>query len=148
MEILILTRSFFLVPPAISFTRDIRRAARIGPGGGYRLPIVGVARSAWTSDQLRARARESLEEKGIFEPQAFEELAGLLQYVSGDYGAPETYARIRAVVGEVHHPLFYMAVPPSVFPVVTGALAASGWSEGARVVREALRSRSCFSARS
>jgi len=115
--------------------------------GGHSLPLVGVARSPWTSDQLRARARESLEQKGILDPEAFEKLAGLLQYVSGDYGAPETYARIRTAIGEARRPLFYMAVPPSVFSVVTGALAASGCAEGARVVVEKPFGRDLSSAR-
>jgi len=114
---------------------------------GFRMPLVGVARSPWTPEQFRARARESLEQKGIFDPDAFAELAGLLQYVSGDYGAPETYARIRETIGEARRPLFYMAVPPSVFPVVTAALAASGRAEGARVVVEKPFGRDLASAR-
>jgi len=100
------------------------------------MPLIGVARSPWTVDQLRARAKDSLERAGGFEPGAFENLAGLLHYVSGDYGAPETYGHIRKALGDAQRPLFYMAVPPSVFPVVTRALAASGCAEGARVMVE------------
>ncbi len=104
--------------------------------GRVRIPLIGVARSPWTIAQLRDRARSSLERKGIFDEEAFETLAGLLEYVSGDYGSPETYVRIREALGDAQHPVFYMAVPPSVFPVVTDALAASGCSQGARVVVE------------
>ncbi len=104
--------------------------------GGISLPLIGVARSPWTVHRLRARAKDSLEQSGDFDPASFEKLAGLLQYISGDYGAPETYVQIRKALGDAKRPLFYMAVPPSVFPVVTRALAASGCAEGARVVVE------------
>lgn len=103
---------------------------------GTTMPLIGVARSPWTTDQLRDRARSSLESKGIFDSAAFEQLAGLLQYVSGDYGDPDTYVRIRRALGEARRPVFYMAVPPSVFPVVTDALTITGCSRGARVVVE------------
>ncbi|NLO27055.1 MAG: glucose-6-phosphate dehydrogenase [Actinobacteria bacterium] len=104
--------------------------------GGVRMPFIGVARSPWTTEQLRARAKDSLEQSGRFDPQAFEELAPLLHYISGDYGAPETYVAMRRALGGARHPLLYMAVPPSVFPVVTDALAGAGSTEGARVMIE------------
>jgi len=114
---------------------------------GVRIPLVGVARSPWDVERLRARARYSLEKRGIFDPVAFTDMAGLLDYVSGDYGSPETYARIREAVGSARRPLFYLAIPPSVFPVVTEALANSGCAEGARVVVEKPFGRSLASAR-
>ena len=43
---------------------------------------------------------------------------------------------MREALGRAARPLFYMAIPPSVFPVVTGALAESGLSEKARVIVE------------
>jgi len=104
--------------------------------GGTHMPFIGVARSPWTTEQLRARARDSLEQSGRLDPQAFEKLASLLHYISGDYGAPETYAAVRRALGGARHPLLYMAVPPSVFPVVTDALADAGCVDGARVMIE------------
>lgn len=115
--------------------------------GRLTMPLIGVARSPWTIEQFRARARSSLESRGIFEEAAFEKLAALLRYVSGDYGALETYVRIREALGDARHPVFYMAVPPSVFPVVTDALAASGCSRGARVIIEKPFGRDLASAR-
>ena len=32
--------------------------------GHLDVPVIGVGRSAWTADQLRSRARESLEQHG------------------------------------------------------------------------------------
>ncbi len=115
--------------------------------GGIGVPMIGVARSPWDVDKLRARAKESLKNKGIYEPEAFKKLAGLLHYVSGDYGAPETYARICEALGSARRPLFYLAIPPSVFPVVTAALAASGCAKQARVVVEKPFGRDLASAR-
>ena len=49
--------------------------------GQLDMPIIGVGRSQWTSDQLKERARESIQEHGIFEADAFAKLAARLQYV-------------------------------------------------------------------
>jgi glucose-6-phosphate 1-dehydrogenase len=114
---------------------------------GLNVPLIGVARSDWTLDRLRTHAEDSIKERGGFDAGAFHRFAGLLHYVSGDYGAPETYAKIREALGQARRPLFYMAVPPSVFPVVTGALAASGSASGARVVVEKPFGRDLASAR-
>jgi glucose-6-phosphate 1-dehydrogenase len=114
---------------------------------GVSLPLIGVARSPWTVDQLRARAKDSLEQHGSFDAADFAKMADLLQYVPGDYGAPETYDSVRKALGGAKRPLYYMAVPPSVFPVVTAALAASGCAEGARVMVEKPFGRDLASAR-
>ncbi len=103
---------------------------------GLSVPVIGVARSPWTLDHLRKRARDSIEQHGDLDPAAFRSLASSLQYVSGDYGSPDTYAKIKEALGGDRRPLFYMAVPPSVFPVVADSLAASGSTSGARVVVE------------
>jgi hypothetical protein len=62
--------------------------------GHLNVPVIGVAKSGWTLDQLRARARDSLEKHGGLDPAAFDKLAGLLRYVDGDYKSPATFGRI------------------------------------------------------
>jgi glucose-6-phosphate 1-dehydrogenase len=114
---------------------------------GVRIPLIGVARSPWDADRLRERAKDSLEQRGMYDPEAFAEMAGLLQYVSGDYGSLDTYERIKEALGGATRPLFYLAIPPSVFPVVTNALAASGCPETARLIVEKPFGRSLASAR-
>src|SRR4051812_49546159 len=57
-------------------------------------PIVGVAGDDWTGDDLKERARTSIETAGG-EPgddQGFERLANRLSYVSGNFADPHTYA--------------------------------------------------------
>ena len=49
------------------------------------VPVLGVARSDYNLEQLRARARESVEARGNFDPGAFQKLCGLLRFVGGDY---------------------------------------------------------------
>ena len=51
---------------------------------GMDIPIIGVARSGWTVEQLCERAKESLEHNGGVDDKAFARLTSLLRYVDGD----------------------------------------------------------------
>ena len=92
--------------------------------GKLTVPVIGVARSALTHEELVARAKASVTEYGGLDPAAFPKLAALLQHVSGDYGDRETFARLREAIGAARCPLHYLAIPPSVFPQVIQHLAA------------------------
>src|SRR5258707_15569071 len=59
--------------------------------GHLDVPVVGVAKAGWNVDQLRARARDSLEKHGGIDAVAFEKLISLLRYVDGDYQDPATF---------------------------------------------------------
>jgi glucose-6-phosphate 1-dehydrogenase len=100
------------------------------------VPVVGVAKSGWTLDQLRERARASLAEHGGVDEEAFARLLTRLRYVDGDYGDPATFEQLRREIGDAKRPLHYLAIPPSLFGTVAEALAKSGSAEGARVVVE------------
>jgi len=63
--------------------------------GHLNVPVVGVAKAGWNIDQLRARARDSVEKHGGHDAAAFEKLSGLLRYVDGDYQDPATFAALR-----------------------------------------------------
>src|SRR5215831_18728861 len=63
--------------------------------GHLNVPVIGVAKSGWKLEQLRARARDSLEKHGVFDPAAFDKLCGLLHYIDGDYKDPATFQAIR-----------------------------------------------------
>ena len=94
--------------------------------GQLDVPIIGVARSGWTVEQLRARARDSLAEHGGVDESAFAKLAGQLRYVDGDYNDPETFVQLRQALGEARRPVHYLAIPPSLFATVVHHLAESG----------------------
>ncbi len=104
--------------------------------GHFDMPIIGVARRAWTSDRLRDRARESLEKSGGVDPAAFARLSARLQYVSGDYKDEGTYDRLRAALEGAARPLHYLAIPPADFETVIQGLARSGCARNAGVIVE------------
>ncbi len=104
--------------------------------GSLDVPVIGVARRPWSVDQLRARAKESVEKHGGLDPAAFSKLSGLLRYVSGDYGQRETFEAIRRALGPAQRPAHYLAIPPTLFAAVVEQLSASGCAKGARVIVE------------
>jgi glucose-6-phosphate 1-dehydrogenase len=103
---------------------------------GFSLPIIGVAKAGWTLDDLKARAKDSLEHHGGIDEQAFEKMMGLLRYVDGDYNDINTFTRLRTELGSARRPLHYLAIPPSLFATVAENLAKSGCATHARVVVE------------
>jgi glucose-6-phosphate 1-dehydrogenase len=104
--------------------------------GNLSVPVIGVAKAGWNLDQLKARARESLEKFGGLDPAAFDKLCGLLRYVDGDYKDPATFQAIRRELGSARRPAHYLAIPPALFGLVVDQLAKSGCTEGARVIVE------------
>jgi len=100
------------------------------------VPIIGVAKAGWTLDQLRARARDSVEKHGGLDPAAFQKLYGLLRYVDGDYRDAATFQAIREQLGAARRPAYYLAIPPTLFPLVVDQLRQSGCTKGARVIVE------------
>src|SRR3989449_2733299 len=105
--------------------------------GHLDVPVIGVAKTGWNLDQLKARARASLEKHGGLDPAAFEKLSGLLRYVDGDYNDPATFQAIRQRLGSAQRPAFYLAIPPALFGTVVEQLARAGCAEsGAGVIVE------------
>jgi len=105
--------------------------------GNLNVPVIGVAKAGWNLDQLKARARDSLDKHGGgADPAAFEKLSGLLRYVDGDYADAATFQAIRKELGSAQRPAYYLAIPPSVFELVVEQLAKSGCTDGARVIVE------------
>jgi glucose-6-phosphate 1-dehydrogenase len=103
---------------------------------GIDVPIVGVAKASWTVEQLRARAKESVESHGSRDDAALARLTALLRYVDGDYNDPKTFSALKEALGSAKRPVHYLAIPPSLFGVVCSALAQSGLNVDARLVVE------------
>ena len=105
--------------------------------GAIDCPIIGVARSGWTLEQFKERVRDSLATRTTAAgTPAAEKLLSLLRYVDGDYGSADTFARLRIALDGCQSPLFYLAIPPSLFGPVVEFLGSSGCAAGARVVVE------------
>jgi glucose-6-phosphate 1-dehydrogenase len=115
--------------------------------GHLNVPIIGVAKAGWSLDQLRARARESVEQHGGLDAAAFAMLSGLLRYVDGDYRDATTFQALREQLGTAKRPAYYLAIPPTLFPVVVDQLDRSGCATGARVIVEKPFGRDLASAR-
>ena len=116
--------------------------------GSLNVPVIGVAKSGWNLDQLRDRARDGCTKfGGGVDEAAFAKLCELMQYIDGDYSDDATYAALRAKLGNAESPAHYLAIPPTMFPVVVKGLAQSGCAKNARVIVEKPFGRDLLSAR-
>ena len=104
--------------------------------GTLDIPIVGVARTGWTLEQLRNRARESVERQGAVDREALDRMCRMLRYVDGEYHDGATFQAIRKELGSAARPAFYLAIPPALFGLVVQNLRCAGGSGSARVIVE------------
>jgi glucose-6-phosphate 1-dehydrogenase len=104
--------------------------------GNLNVPVIGVAKADWNLDQLKARAKDGVEQHGGLDPEAFATLSGLLRYVDGDYKDPATFQALRKELKDAQRPAHYLAIPPVLFGAVVEQLVKFGCAEGGRVVVE------------
>jgi glucose-6-phosphate 1-dehydrogenase len=116
--------------------------------GHLEFPVIGVAKTGWSLEQLRARARDSIEKHGGgVNDEAFGRLLERLRYIDSDYQDPGTYTALLKALGGAKCPVHYLAIPPLLFGTVVKGLAASGCAREARVVLEKPFGRDLSSAR-
>ncbi|CAN5688175.1 glucose-6-phosphate dehydrogenase [soil metagenome] len=99
--------------------------------------VLGVARESMTDEQYRELMRAELEKSEGFEgldERAWSWLAGRMWYAAADFTDPDTLVTIGEKLAAVDkagagdnpgNHLFYLAIPPSVFPATVTNLAAS-----------------------
>jgi glucose-6-phosphate 1-dehydrogenase len=105
--------------------------------GRLGVPILGVASSPWSADDLRSRARQALlEAKVKVDEKVFSDLAASMNYLSGRYQDPNLYQQLADRLASCALPLIYLAIPPALFDDVVEGLAKVGLSDRARVVLE------------
>ena len=110
---------------------------RLESRGRLGIPVIGVAREAWTDDDLHSHCRAAIAEAGEeWDQAAFDRLASKMSYVTGDYADPATFAELARQAGNTNHPIFHLAVPPSLFATVATGIANCGLAEGARLIIE------------
>jgi glucose-6-phosphate 1-dehydrogenase len=142
------TLVFFGITGDLAYRKIFPALQALVRRGRLDVPVIGVARSQLSDEDLIARAKASITEHGGgVDPVAFPKLASLIRHVWGDYEDPATFTRLRETLAGAKHPLFYLAIPPSMFPTLIRSLAASGCAEGARVVVEKPFGRDLASAR-
>jgi len=115
--------------------------------GALKVPVIGVASSAWSTEQLRARVKDSVERDDACDQHALDQLLSLLQYVSGDYKDAATFDALKRSLGTARRPAHYLAIPPALFPTVIRGLGAAGLAADARVIVEKPFGRDLASAR-
>jgi glucose-6-phosphate 1-dehydrogenase len=106
---------------------------------GLHVPVIGVARSDWTDEAFREHAHDAIigahphAEASVVEP-----LMKRLDLIQGDYADPATWQSLRDTLDRHHstNAVFYMAIPPSMFPTVAESLASVGLNERGRIVVE------------
>src|SRR5256886_6137172 len=69
----------------------------IAKRGHLDVPVIGVAKSGWTRDAFRARARDSVEQHGGLDARACDTLAGLLCYVRSEEHTSELQSQSNLV---------------------------------------------------
>lgn len=115
--------------------------------GSLNIPVIGVAKAGWNLDQLKARARDSLEKHGGVDAAAFDKLCGLLRYVDSDYNDQATFQALRKEMGNAKRPAHYLAIPPSAFATVIEQLSQCECASNGRVIIEKPFGRDLESAR-
>jgi glucose-6-phosphate 1-dehydrogenase len=106
--------------------------------GHLDMPVIGVANTALTLEQFKARARDSLNHHGggKLDEAVVGNLLQRLRYVRGDYTEPATYDSIKRELQGACRPTHYLAIPPSLFGTVVDGLGKSRCADGARLVVE------------
>jgi len=110
--------------------------------GRLNVPVIGVARGDRTEEWLRQHIRDSVRDHGSATSEApgtqaaTEVLEKALAFVAGDYQDPETFERLKTALRGSKRPLFYLAIPPSLFETVIGSLKATGLNRHGRLVVE------------
>jgi len=120
--------------------------------GALTVPVIGVASSKWSVEQLRTRASESIaqddgEVDSHADPRALAWFLAALHYVSGDYEDAATFGALQFALHGAQRPAFYLAIPPALFSTVIRGLKAAGLADGGRLIVEKPFGRDLASAR-
>ncbi|GAA1033718.1 MULTISPECIES: glucose-6-phosphate dehydrogenase [Amycolatopsis] len=108
---------------------------RLEQRGELRCPVIGTATASLSQDEFTELARRSVE-KAVddFDEAVFARLARRMTYLSGGATDPELYQALAAQL--TARPLYYLALPPSLFATVVDHLAAAGLLADCRVALE------------
>jgi glucose-6-phosphate 1-dehydrogenase len=123
---------------------------RMEEHGKLQIPVVGVARSDWTDADFCAHAKEAiLTAIPDAAPDTLDSLMSRLDLIQGDYSENATWESLRETLDKHDSckAVFYMAIPPSMFPTVAQSLASIGLNERGRIVVEKPFGRDLQSAR-
>jgi glucose-6-phosphate 1-dehydrogenase len=97
-----------------------------------RFTLIGVARTQWSDDDFRQAVTKAVPGAG----DTWKKLLERFRYVSGEYAAPATFAKLKELLAEADaqhgtagNRLYYLATIPEVFALVAEALAKEGCNQ-------------------
>ena len=99
-----------------------------------RFLLFGFGRKDVRVEAVAAEVLKRMEDSGTsVRPDVWDRFAARMRYVRGDYGDPESFRRLKAALdagdaeaGTEGNRLFYLSIPPSVFPEVVRSMDAAG----------------------
>jgi glucose-6-phosphate 1-dehydrogenase len=118
--------------------------------GRLTVPVIGVARDDWTDERFRQHAHDSINNAiPAADQKVTDALQARLHLVSGDYAQPALWQSLTDTLDRLgaKNAVFYMAIPPNMFPTVAESLASAGLNERGRIVVEKPFGRDLESAR-
>ena len=90
-----------------------------------KLRVLGVARSELSEGEFRDKLCRGVEKYGRFKPALWNSFAERLHYLPGSYDDPDTYRHLGELLnafdrhkGTQGNRLFYLAIPPQLYPAV------------------------------
>ncbi|MFP3895329.1 MAG: glucose-6-phosphate dehydrogenase [Anaerolineales bacterium] len=102
--------------------------------------VLGFARSEFSQEAFSERLLEGVQDYARLEPgmcERWPEFAERISYLSGDYDDPAAYRRLGEALGALEtntggNCLFYLAVPPVLYPVIVEQLGKAGLARSER----------------
>lgn len=105
--------------------------------GALRCPVVGVASTPMSTQELVQRARQAIEKSGEpVDDAVFGRLARRLTYLAGEVTDPRLYKMLAVQLAAARRPLYYLETPPSLFAPIVDRLDAVGLVGDAHVAVE------------
>ena len=105
--------------------------------GRLDMPVIGVSSSEGDDEFLRDKVRASIDDVvDDADPDVVDRLCEQVRYTPGDYREGTVFDELAQALDGVEHPLFYLAIPPSLFDDVVTGLDRVGVAKGGRVVVE------------
>src|ERR1700743_1729101 len=99
---------FFGATGDLAYKQIFPALQRLAKRGKLNGPVIGVAKAGWNLDQLKARAKDSVEKHGGIDPEGLNNLLQRLCYVDGDYSDAATFAQVRKELNGAKNPLHYL----------------------------------------
>lgn len=95
---------------------------KLAKRGKLEMPVIGVAKSGWSLQQLQDWAKDGVEPYGGLDSEGCSKLL--------------SSPKLRQTLGSSQRPLHYLAIPPVLFPEVLKQLNAAGCAKAPRIVIE------------